>query len=289
MLQGRQIALFLDVDNTGLEFEHYQNVMAQLAEVGEIVSATVYNVTDKKHKQIIADAEEHGYTVRRSPVGKRRGKKTFDNRIFVDVVDAVNMAKVIDTVCIVAAPADMLYLYSYLRNRGIKIMACDNVDEKSLALVTEVVDLGMVLEIKPAKTRAKKQSETQPATAAVDINAELDRTDELLKEINDLRSESESNAPSIMDETQRLQEAIDRLNAEQNAAEDESQPESVQQEEVAESAAEQPAQDEAPKASYIPQDDSDLIKKIEELRQNNQGGNPDDLIDEIKKLLDGLE
>ncbi len=289
MLQGRQIALFLDVDNMGLEFEHYQNVMAQLAEVGEIVSATVYNVTDKKHKQIIADAEEHGYTVRHSPVGKRRGKKTFDNRIFVDVVDAVNMAKVIDTVCIVAAPADMLYLYSYLRNRGIKIMACDNVDEKSLALVTEVVDLGMVLEIKPVKTRAKKQSETQPATAIVDINAELDRTDELLKEINDLRSESEANAPSIMDETRRLQEAIERLNAEQNAAEDESQPESVQQEEVAEPAAEQPAQDEAPKASYIPQDDSDLIKKIEELRQNNQGGNPDDLIDEIKKLLDGLE
>lgn len=289
MLQGRQIALFLDVDNMGLEFEHYQNVMAQLAEVGEIVSATVYNVTDKKHKQIIADVEEHGYTVRRSPVGKRRGKKTFDNRIFVDVVDAVNMAKVIDTVCIVAAPADMLYLYSYLRNRGIKIMACDNVDEKSLALVTEVVDLGMVLEIKPAKTRAKKLSETQPATAVVDINAELDRTDELLKEINDLRSESEASAPSIMDETQRLQEAIERLNAEQNAAEDESQPESVQQEEVAEPAAEQPAQDEAPKASYIPQDDSDLIKKIEELRQNNQGGNPDDLIDEIKKLLDGLE
>ena len=43
-----------------------------------------------------------------------------------------------------------------------------------------------------------------------------------------------------------------------------------------------------PRASYAPSNDSDLIRRIEEIRQNNKGAD-DDLISEIKRLLDGLE
>ena len=303
MLQNRHIAAFIDVNNMALEAEHYENVLTQLTDMGEIVSVTLYNVTDKKHKKIIADAESRGFTIQRAPLGKRFVKKLFDNRIFVDVVDAVNLARVIDTVCIVAAPTDMLYLYSYLRNRGIKIVACDNVDENSLALVSEIVDLGKVLEIKPAKKVGVKAE--QPAAEQVvpeDVKQELDRTDELLKEINRLRENADETTPDIMDETKRLQQTIDRLTVDQQAATpaeeenvpvvlpltDESRPVDIGSAEI-----EQPASSSedrpAAKVTDIPEDDSDLIRKIEELRQNNEGGNPEDLIDEIKKLLDGLE
>ena len=44
----------------------------------------------------------------------------------------------------------------------------------------------------------------------------------------------------------------------------------------------------APRAAYTPANDSDLIRRIEEIRRNNQGDD-EDLVDEIRKLLDGLE
>lgn len=297
MLQNRHIAAFIDVNNMALETDHYENVLNQLNEWGEIVSATLYNVTDKKHKKIIADAESRGYTIQRAPQGKRFVKKSFDNRIFVDVVDAINLARVIDTVCIVAAPADMLYLYSYLRNRGIKIAACDNTDENSLALVSEVVDLGKVLEIKPQvkKTVGKPYAPETKQVVPEDVKQELDRTDELLKEINRLRADAETPAPDIMDETKRLQQTIDRLTAEKEQEEaqsdqpttlpltDESYP--VADVEPATEQAEQPEVEQSAPAE-APQDDSDLIRKINELRQNNESDNSDELLDEIKKLID---
>ena len=297
MLQNRHIAAFIDVNNMALETDHYENVLNQLNEWGEIDSATLYNVTDKKHKKIIADAESRGYTIQRAPQGKRFVKKSFDNRIFVDVVDAINLARVIDTVCIVAAPADMLYLYSYLRNRGIKIAACDNTDANSLALVSEVVDLGKVLEIKPQvkKTVGKPYAPEAKQVVPEDVKQELDRTDELLKEINRLRADAETPAPDIMDETKRLQQTIDRLTAEKEQEEaqsdqpttlpltDESYP--VADVEPATEQAEQPEVEQSAPAE-APQDDSDLIRKINELRQNNESDNSDELLDEIKKLID---
>ena len=45
----------------------------------------------------------------------------------------------------------------------------------------------------------------------------------------------------------------------------------------------------SPRAYYIPQNDGTLIRKIEEIRKNNGDGDTDDLLEEIRKLLDGLD
>ena len=116
MLKDRHIAFFIDVDNVGLKSDNYFNVIEQLNGMGTILSGKIYGAGERKHKDIFADAQLHGYKVERPMRIKRRGRKEFDSRIFVDVVDAVTRTPAIDAVCIVAQPTDLVYLYSYLPN-----------------------------------------------------------------------------------------------------------------------------------------------------------------------------
>ena len=51
---------------------------------------------------------------------------------------------------------------------------------------------------------------------------------------------------------------------------------------------EEPIAEPAEPQSYSAQDDGDLIRRIEALRQQN-GDDSEELIDEIQNLLDGLE
>ena len=44
-----------------------------------------------------------------------------------------------------------------------------------------------------------------------------------------------------------------------------------------------------PQSIYVSQDDNDLIRKIQQLRDNNAGKDSDELVEQIKKLLDGVE
>ena len=280
MLQNKKIAFFIDVDNVQLKSEHYANVMEQLNGMGKVLYGKIYGAGERKHKEIYADAAAHSYDTDRQMRVKRRGKRDFDSRIFVDVVDAIAKAPAIDAICIVAQPTDMVYLYSYLRRRGISIIALDNTDDACRQFVDEFIDLGIVTEVKLPKKKPQKpaapkaaapKAEPAPKAAAkpAPSNSDVDRTEELLREIERLRAlatEEPAAAP-----------------AHEESPVEEPAPKAPHRAEVEEPAPEVGKQ---PRAQYTTQNDSDLVRRIEELRRNNEGGDPDDLVDEIRKLLD---
>lgn len=298
MLKERNIAFFIDLFNTELSTQHYNNILSQLENMGQIISGTIYGAAERNHKDVLAQADARGYTVVRG--ARKRGRKNFDNRIIVDVVDKINHSRGIDTVCIVALPADMVYLYAYLRERGIKIVSLNNGDENTMALVDETIDSGKVETIKLPKAPAKPKAEpvvtpvvetpvvaepvAQPVVApaeptpAPSVSDEVSRMDQLLKEIERLRSEAEKVPQPVV--------AI----PEEPVVEEPVAPTPVEPvvEEPVVAPVEQPAEAPAqPRASYEPQDDADLLRRIEEMRKAS--GSHDELIDEIKKLLDDID
>ena len=293
MLQNKKIAFFIDVDNLVLTSEHYANIMEQLNAMGKILYGKIYGAGERKHKEIYADAAAHNYDTDRQMRVKRRGKRDFDSRIFVDVVDAVAKAPTLDAVCIAAQPTDMVYLYSYLRRRGISVIALDNVDDTSREFIDEFIELGKVEEIKLPQAKPKKaapapkaapKAEPAPAPKAepakqAPAKTDVDRTEELLREIARLKAmANDEPAPA---EEPIAEEPI----AEEPIEEPAPAPKAAPKAEPAPKAA--PAEPVAkPRAQYTAQNDSDLIRRIEELRRNNEGGDPDDLIDEIRRLLD---
>ena len=326
MLTERNIAFFIDVDNVGLDSEAYANVLDQLSGMGTILYGKVYGAGERKHKEIYAEAELRGYKMERPMRIKRRGRKDFDARIFVDVVDTVNKSPAIDAVCIVAVPTDMVYLYSYLRSRGVKIIALDNTDDASQDFIDEFVDIGRVFELKfpvvdddievsQVDDDVVQQQDVEVAPATVSDDA-LDRTDELLREIELLRSQASQQAvveqeiddglvdeqpASIAQETQTLLQQIAELQQSGNISAIEQVEEVVSQEEQpAEPVQEQPLEVEqqavpqaatperTPRATYTPSDDGDLIRRIQEIRNSTRDGD-EDYIAEIRKLLDGLD
>ena len=301
MLQGRNIAFFIDVDNVGLTSEQYANVVEQLSEMGTIVSGKIYGAGERKHKEIYDDADLKGYATARPMRVKRRGRKEFDARIFVDVVDTVARVHAIDAVCVIAQPTDLVHLYSYLRSHGVKIIALDNADEASNAFVDEVIDLGVVVELEPPKKAAKPTPKAEPEKAKpapaqepapVEEKKELDRTDELLREIERLRALAsapvEQPAPVQEEEPAPVEEPTDIVEETHALLDKIAEMQEPQEEPIVEPAKETAAPTPTPRASYSPSNDSDLIRRIEEIRQNNKGAD-DDLIAEIKRLLDGLE
>ena len=146
MLKDRNIAFFIDLYNAEVSAQSFSDILAQLEQMGTIISGTIYGATERNHKDVLAQADVCGYTVVRG--SRKRGRKAFDHRIIVDVVDKINHSIGIDTVCIVAFPSDMVYLYAYIRERGIKVISLNNCDEATMALVDETVDTGKVETIK---------------------------------------------------------------------------------------------------------------------------------------------
>lgn len=289
MLRNKKIAAFIDVDNAVLEMTHYENVLTQLEEMGEIVCATVYGASDKKHKKIIEHAMDNGFALQFPSRTRRRVKKVFDNRIWVDVATTVAQNRNIDAVAIVSAPADMVYLYSNLRRLGISVIACDNCDENSMALVDATLDLGKVEKIKLPKKTAPKKAAPAPKKAEPTPadKSEEDKTAQLLREIERLQKgyeqpakepakpiEEPAPAPVENEAAKETQDLLDKIAA-------------LQKDEPA--AAEPEIKPEDNRTVYVSQNDSDLIRKIEELRANNSGNDSDELVAQIKKLLDGVE
>ncbi len=306
MLRDKKIAVFIDVDNSLLDSEGYERVMEQIRSMGEIVCGTVYGASERKHKKVIEQAADRGYVLQPAMRIRRRVRKVFDDRIFVDVTALVQRNLHVDTIAIISGATDLVYLFSYLRRLGLQVIAANNLDEQSTALAAEIVDVSIVPVKKPAAKPVARQTKTvapqpqpvveQPKPVVEEhknIVDEEDRTEALLREINKLRADydaakapvvEESHPvtepqPDIVAEAQTLLQQVASLN-EQPAPEQVAAP---QVEEVNE----QP-KEEAPRASYVSQNDSDLIRKIEQLRQNG-GGDTDDMVAEIKKLLDGLE
>ncbi|MBR5250780.1 MAG: NYN domain-containing protein [Clostridia bacterium] len=184
------IALFIDVDNCGLTAETFNNAIAEVKERGNLVYGKVYGLSDRKHTSIITTASNLGFDTATVMRNKKRGKKDFDQRIFIDVMETVLNYNHIDTVCIISAPTEMVYFYSKLHQLGVKVIALDNVDDDAVALIDDVIDIGMVEYLKPI-TQPKKESPVQKEEEVQ--KAEYSPEDEkLLGEIKQLLSEYDS-------------------------------------------------------------------------------------------------
>lgn len=252
MLRNRKIAVFIDVDNTEMDFAQYQNALQQIALMGEIVCATVYGASERKQKGVIDDAKQRGYAIQLPSRTRRRVRKVFDDRIWVDVTDLVAHNANVDTIAIVAYPTDMVYLFSYLRRLGFLVVGTDELDQASLALVSEVVTIPKQ-EADAPKAKRKSMSKEQNKSKTVEKSEE---TAELLREIDKLRDGIDFVGDDVTAET------------------------------AAESA--QPTLQEIPDIGSE-ESTSDLIGKIEEISKNSENDSDDDLVAEIKKLLDGLD
>lgn len=303
MLRDKKIAVFIDVDNSLLDSDGYERVMEQIRSMGEIVCGTVYGASERKHKRVIEQATDRGYVLQPAMRLRRRVRKVFDDRIFVDVTALVQRNLQVDTVAVISGATDLVYLFSYLRRLGLQVIAANNLDEQSTDLAAATVDVSVVPVKKPAVKAAAKPAKPVVAQPVVEqsqpvvdepkhVVDEEDRTEALLREINKLRADYdaakapvveesqpvvEQSQPDIVAEAQTLLQQVASLN-------EQPVPEEVAQSQVEE---EQP-KEEAPRASYVSQNDSDLIRKIEQLRQNGSGDS-EDMVAEIKKLLDGLE
>ena len=283
MLEVTNIAFFIDVDNCGLTNEQCAELINKLESRGRVLCGKVYGAGLRKHKDIYEHARNNGYVMESPMRIKRRGRKDFDNRIFVDVIDAVRKAPSIKLVCIVAQPTDLVHLYTYLKGYDIRILALANGDVESNKFIDEPLDIPVALP-KPKKTVAKPapKAKTEPAPAPkaepakkpAPANSGVDRTEELLREIARLQALASdepvkpvSDEPSVDDEPKDSPAPAPAPKAEEVAPKAE------------------PAK---PRAQYT-QNDSDLVRRIEELRRNNEGGDSDELLDEIKKLLDTVD
>lgn len=311
-MNAKRIAMFVDVDNCALEYLHYENVLSQVKAEGDVVYGKLYGLSDKKHKEILQDAEANGFETCRAMRIKKRGAKVFDNRIAIDVVTTV-FTMDIDAVAIVCAPADMVYLYSFLRKNGVEVYACDNADEPSMGFVDVTIDLGKVEEIKLPKTRkapaVTKKTETDAESVAApettpeeSVHSIVDEAQELLRQIEQLRKEEQQFAEQHAEtpvQTQAEETAVAQVeeSAESEQAEQTEQTSPVetavaeetplQTEEVAQPI-EQPQQPAQTQVDADQENDDDLIRKIEQLRSQN---NDDDteLVDKIKRILDGVD
>ncbi len=252
MLRNRKIAVFIDVDNTEMDFAQYQNALQQIVSMGEIVCATVYGASERKQKGVIDDAKQKGYAIQLPSRTRRRVRKVFDDRIWVDVTDLVAHNANVDTIAIVAYPTDMVYLFSYLRRLGFLVVGTDELDQASLALVSEVVTIP-TQETDLPKVKKKSLSKEQVKSETAEKSEE---TAELLREIDKLRDGIDFVGDDVTAET----------------AAESAQPTS------------QEVFDIGPEEST-----SDLIGKIEEISKNSENDSDDDLVAEIKKLLDGLD
>ena len=221
MLKDLNIALFADADNCSLEYSDFDNKLFQHNEMGNVVYGKIYGVSDRKHKEIINDINKFGFDMAPVMRVKKRGSKVFDNRILIDVMDEVLSNGNIDAVCIVAARADMVPLYSRLHKLGVKIVALDNVDDESLAFVDEVLDIGLVDVIKlpkPAPHAAAPETIEKAEETVPDVQNEVE-TNAAPAEVEDNGLSEAQSAQSVVsakpDEDAEILKQIEEVKAQQ--------------------------------------------------------------------------
>lgn len=133
----KKIALFIDIDNAALTVEHFDNVVRQVYDAGEVLYGKIYGLSDRKHKEVTEFAQARAFDIAPVMRLKKRGSKILDNRILIDIMEMVANNSNIDTVAVVCAPGDLVPLFAKLREYGICIMAPGDLDKESLYFVDE--------------------------------------------------------------------------------------------------------------------------------------------------------
>ncbi|MEG1527589.1 MAG: NYN domain-containing protein [Clostridia bacterium] len=312
MLEDRKIALFIDVDNLGISETEYNNALTQLDKLGDILYGKAYGVSDKKHKAIIDSVLARGFDMCSVMRIKKRGAKVFDNRIIVDCLAEVLQNNNIDTVAILAAPADSISLYSKLKSFNISIIALDNNDEENGSFVNMFLDMGIVEHIKPVKKAVKvpfkaKPVEVKPIEQVKPIVEEPIKEVKPIEQVKPIVEEpikevKQEQPPKQVEEDEATANLINAINSIlKSAPQEEAQPElkeaPKQQTKKVEAPAQQPEQivdepivvaDTKPQANYIPSDELQVLKELEDFKsaQKSISGEDAELLDTIRRLID---
>ncbi len=277
MLKGKNVALFIDVDNCSLDFNHFDNAVNYIKEANTLIYGKVYGVSDKKNKEIIEGAAKLGLDTACPMRKNKRGAKMFDSRIIVDVLDTVLSYSHIDSVCIIAAPADMVYFYSKLRAYGISVIALDNVDDDSLVFIDDIIDIGYVEAIKPiVKKSVKKEALIKAENTLTEQKTIVNVPQPITEQVKEVLTENNSAEAEIKEEIDEDQPYSDN--------EDEPLVETKESKEISE---------EKVKIPYInineteEEEDAQILRQIEKVRMTQKASAADDeqLLSEIKRLL----
>ena len=311
MVNQKRIALFVDIDNMPLNKQHVDNIITQLEKSGEIVCAKIYGVTDRRHREIICDAVARGFDVIPPVYPTRRGStKVFDIRIIADLCELVAINKTIDGVAIVANPAHQVYLFSKLKRNGIKIFACDNLDEDSAKFVDEFLYFGY-----DCKSKAQPKEEVsspvvedvaEQQTETVEQVAEIAEQVEVAEQIADVVEEQPAveTVAQTVEEQPEVEETVAEETVAEVVEEQTETPEQIVEEQVVEQEqvepvveeqqVEQPQQVEEVVVDVVeetqPDDNElDILKQIQQMKQDVPSADDEEdaeLIEKIKQLLD---
>ncbi|MEG1706920.1 MAG: hypothetical protein RR291_05450, partial [Clostridia bacterium] len=232
---------------------------------------------------------------------KKRGVKVFDNRIAIDVVSCVLENPNIDAVAVICAPSDMVYLYRKLKAIGVAVIALDNADEYTMALVSEIVDSGIVDVIKPKRPNpfVKKTEPKEKVVESVKPIEHISKKVEIPVEEKPvqvskpvLEKVREQQVKPLFEEIKPIAQSAPIVDAPKKV---EVKPVVVEpikvekKEIVPEEEVEVSPKTVKPTSSvnYVPQDDLSIIRQIEELKSGSgQSDDNAELLEEIKKLLD---
>ncbi len=309
MQKYNNILAFIDVDNCAMTEESYDNIIKQLTELGDITTAKIYGVNQKKHRVILEHASDNGFDVAMPMRVKKRGAKVLDNRILVDVMTSLYSVASVDAVAVVCAACDMVPLYRELKKFDIAVLALDNSDDATNALIDDVLDLGIVEEIRLPRTRAvkpvavkplaaeTKPAETKPAEAKPVEAKPVEAKPVEAKPVESASVEQPASTDGL-GETEMLLAEIARLREENNAMQNApEQPTTIVEEaqelqELVDEIQSEEAQP-APEVVAEPADrslaldskeDGDLLKRIEAIRSGAEGDD-EELVARLKQLL----
>ena len=225
----RKIALFIDIDNTALTVEQFDNVIDQIFNSGSVLYGKIYGAVDRKHKEIIEFAQSKGFDMAPVMRVKKRGSRVLDPRVLLDALEMTVTNNNIDAVAIVCAPGDMVPLFAKLREYGVYIMANGDLDEESLYFVDETINLEGIRE--------------QDEISLID-----DLTDDFFENADDsfpyVSRRREEPAEEEEEEPEEEQEAPQEQSAEEDNANEPAKVEEEEPEEEQEAPQEQSAEEE---------------------------------------------
>ena len=225
----RKIALFIDIDNTALTVEQFDNVIDQIFNSGSVLYGKIYGAVDRKHKEIIEFAQSKGFDMAPVMRVKKRGSRVLDPRVLLDALEMTVTNNNIDAVAIVCAPGDMVPLFAKLREYGVYIMANGDLDEESLYFVDETINLEGIRE--------------QDEISLID-----DLTDDFFENADDsfpyVSRRREEPAEDKEEEPEEEQEAPQEQSAEEDNANEPAEVEEEEPEEEQEAPQEQSAEEE---------------------------------------------
>ncbi len=243
----RKIALFIDIDNTALTVEQFDNVIDQIFNSGSVLYGKIYGAVDRKHKEIIEFAQSKGFDMAPVMRVKKRGSRVLDPRVLLDALEMTVTNNNIDAVAIVCAPGDMVPLFAKLREYGVYIMANGDLDEESLYFVDETINLEGIRE--------------QDEISLID-----DLTDDFFENADDsfpyVSRRREEPAEDKEEEPEEEQEApqeqsAEEENAHESAEEEEEEPEEEQEAPQEQSAEEDNANEPAEEEEEEPEEEQE--------------------------------